>query len=388
MDRASTKNGPQRAVVVSSVDSGDCITEFRMGISQFLAEKRNYTIANLMPDDIDNWPPDFHPAIRVDGIIAHVALRERAQKLKAFGVPIVDLSGEMTDDPAFIPVDCDNSAAARMAAERFLQRGFTSFAYYGVSSRQSSDILKSAFASTVDKAGHRCQSLLVDASEGFATPTLKNWISKLPRHTALLCMNDYRAHAALRCCQATGRSVPDDIAVMGMNNNKSYCLCATVPLSSVDTNLRGLGYAAMRILSSAIENPVKPKLRRTYLVPPGTIFERESTAVYPVEPPWLADVLAHLDRNIDRPLAATDLAEAAGVAHSTLQAAFHKTFGTTAGKYILSVKMREAKRLVEEGRFSIKEIAAKTGFSSMNYFSRSYRNYYGRSPTKARAAGA
>ena len=122
----------------------------------------------------------------------------------------------------------------------------------------------------------------------------------LPPRTAVLCMHDVRAINALNVCLRLGRAVPHDIAIMGRANDVALCQCAPVPISSIDINMRGRGYAAI---------------------------------------------------------------------------------GTSANKYILSVKMREAKRLVENGGLSVKEIAGRTGFSTQSYFSRAYTAYYGRPPS-------
>ena len=90
------------------------------------------------------------------------------------------------------------------------------------------------------------------------------------------------------------------------------------------------------------------------------------------------------DDNIDQRIALGDLAAAAGISQSALQNAIHKTFGMSVNKYILSVKMREAKRLIDHGGYSVKELAARTGFSTQSYFTRAYTAYYGRPPSKTR----
>ena len=81
------------------------------------------------------------------------------------------------------------------------------------------------------------------------------------------------------------------------------------------------------------------------------------------------------------------IAKAAGVSHTALQRAFRKAFGTTPGKYIMSVKMREAKRLLDKCRLNVKEIAKRTGFSSPQYFSHAYHDFYGHPPISDRRAG-
>ena len=87
-------------------------------------------------------------------------------------------------------------------------------------------------------------------------------------------------------------------------------------------------------------------------------------------------------------LTADDLASAAGVSQTALQEAFHKAFGMSAVQYIRSVKMREAKRLTDAGELSVKEIAARTGFSSVSYFSRTYSGFYGCAPSRNAGGGA
>ena len=87
---------------------------------------------------------------------------------------------------------------------------------------------------------------------------------------------------------------------------------------------------------------------------------------------------------MERPVSAAALAEAVGVSASTLRAAFRKALGTSLGKYSLSVRMREAKRLMMEERFSVKEVAVRTGFSSQAYFSAAYHAFYGCSPSQSR----
>lgn len=114
------------------------------------------------------------------------------------------------------------------------------------------------------------------------------------------------------------------------------------------------------------------------------IIERESTATYPVNPPWLAKAPLLLDSNLDKPISAADLANAVGVSQTALQNSFRKAFGTTVGKYILSAKMHTARRLLGEEGLSVKEVAAKTGFSTPNYFCQTYHAFYGHPPSAER----
>jgi len=140
----------------------------------------------------------------------------------------------------------------------------------------------------------------------------------------------------------------------------------------------------LQLLEEMIDNPELAKEKKRIFIPPLGVVERESTNVYPVDPPWLTKALSLIDDNLDQRIALADLAAAAGISQSALQNAIHKTFGMSVNKYILSVKMREAKRLIDYGGYSVKELAARTGFSTQSYFTRAYTAYYGRPPSADR----
>ena len=377
-----------KEIVVVSIGVGNHLTELKIGIAEYLQAHRGFYIYHLNVDNMDD--AKFATALsrsKCHGIISNTYRPQRIAMLREKGVPFVDLTGNLEDDDYVVSVDHDPAKIGRLAAESFLRRGFTNFAYVYADLTDFSKKMMGAFRQHVENAGCKCIALDPAGTEPGSrviTKLLDQWIATLPPHTALFCANDWRAESALFSCLKAGRIVPDEIAIMGVDNDIPRCLGAAVPLSSIDPNWRGLGYAAMRIMAHILEHPVKPKKRPVFRVPPRGIVERKSTAIYPVNPPWLANALALLDTKMDQPLSAADLATAAGVSQTALQEAFHKTFGTSAGKYILSVKMREAQRLVNDGYLSVKEMAARLGYSSQSYFCRAYSSYYGRPPSKAR----
>ena len=362
--------------------------EILMGMAQYAQRRRNISIKCI---------EDYHVAEKniftgCDGIFMAVSDEKAMARMSATGLPIVR-HYDYPKRPDMIDIGFDDRKIGTMAAEWFLRRGFKSFAYCGSHGSSDSNEVEKAFVSTVAKAGFKClvfekpgsmRSRKYKRSLDVLVRSLDKWIPTLPPHTAVLCMHDFRASHFLYACLRHDRSVPDDIAIMGQYNDIAFCACSPVTITSIDVNPRAMGEAAMRILENAIDNPVGPKLRRTFFVPPVGIVERESTAVYPVNPPWLAKVLLMLDENLDKSISATDLAKAAGVSQTMLQKAFHKAFGTTAGKYITSVKMREAKRLIDESQISLKEVSLRTGFSSPQYFSHAYHEFYGRPPVSDR----
>ena len=349
------------AFITDSVDTPSFAQRILSGIAGYMQKQRGFALQQIPFAEIANDTLND----RFDGIITNLCAKHTRNLLDMLGktkLPIVDTGAEI-GAPSLIRVDIDIVREGAMAAEWFLRRGFRNFAYcgfHGTTTYPFDEILENAFASTVEKAG--CQCLV------FNMPPVTNEDKQYLHFVEL------------------ARAVPDDIAIMGRLNDITTCVCAPVPITSVKSNLEGQGYAAMRILANAIENPVAPKLRPVFRVQPLGIVERESTAVYPVDPPFLAKALLLLDEKMDRPLSAAALAEAAGVSSATLRAAFRKVLGTSLGKYALSVRMHEAKRLIMEERFSVKEVAARIGFSSQAYFCYAYRAFYGHPPSQSRNA--
>ena len=366
--------------------------DFFMGFAQYVQKRRDIIVRHIEPTQIGN----AGVLDGLDGVIAHVSDKSILDRLRGSGLPIVFI-GETRS--GLIGVDIDSASAGTMAAEWFLRRGFRSFAYCGFRGLRGiiyQDDYEEAFSAAVAKAG--CECRIYDEAaitkNSFERDHLANllaglnaWIPTLPTRTAVLCMHDRRALHVLNTCLQLGRTVPDDIAIMGMCNDVAICSCASVPISSIDMNMRGVAYAAMRIATNVIDKPVKPKPHPTFVVPPIGIVERASTNVYPVNPPCLSKALLLIDENIGRSISIPKLAKAVGVSRTTLQEAFRKSMGTSGVKYIQSVKMREAKHLVEEGVLNVKEISARLGFSSPSYFCRTYRAFFGIPPSRETRRG-
>ena len=371
--------------------TGEYGREFLKGVAQYARERRDWRL-RLHPLTSSD---DGNPIAGCDGIISRAAEAATMRWLKASGLPLVDAFCQ-DPDAGVIGVDSDHDAIATMAAEYFLNHKFTNFAYCGYRGTRYSDMLAAAFARTLAKAGHKCleyrtvelptDAMILDdkARKPRSPHRLAEWIAKLPPRTALFCANDLRAYHVLNICNEIGRKVPSDIAVLGVDNDTVLCSCASVPLSSIDPNAFGVGYAAAQALDELIEKRAKQfKAPPMQYVKPGDLIARESTECYPLDPPWLEKALIHVDANMNHPLSASDLIKLSGVSHTALQKMFTRKIGMSPGHYILTVKMREAQRLLTtRKKMRMSEIAERTGFADQKYFCRTYHGYFGHAPSR------
>ena len=254
-----------------SATSSDSKIDMENGVLG-IADNRGFTLQSVPFSEISR----DSLVGRFDGIIINLgteSTRSLLAMLKGTGIPVVD-TGADVEDPALIRVDVDLASEETIAAEWFLRRSFRNFAYcgfHGAGVYQFSDTVERGFAATVKKAGYRSLVFKMPKASGGSKRylrtlrlALEKWIATLPPRTAVMCVHSRRAAFLAEVCLSLGRSVPDDIAIMGRHNDITVCTCAPVPVTCVDSDLEGLGFAAMRILAEAIEHPAAPKLRPSF----------------------------------------------------------------------------------------------------------------------------
>jgi LacI family transcriptional regulator len=192
-----------------------------------------------------------------------------------------------------------------------------------------------------------------------------------------------RAYHLAEACRSQGLQIPEDVAILGADDDELVCNFSDPPLSSIDQNAFGIGYAAAKTLESMLQNPdVVPS---PVLIDPIRLIERESTRIYTVSPPWLSDALIFIRRNISNNITASDVYAAVGKSHTLVDSAFRRTFGTSVQKTIIRTRLEEAKRLIRDTSLTLTEISAKTGFSTAQYFCSSFSKTFGTSPSAYRS---
>ena len=214
---------------------------------------------------------------------------------------------------------------------------------------------------------------------------MRRWLRKLPTPVAVFCSHDLRAHQVLTICREAGISVPHEAAILGVDDDAILCSFMAPTLSSIDPNGFEAGRAAVRIAREMLQSAEARRNPPQVFVKPLRLNARESTEVYPVEPPWLAEALAYINRNARRGASASDVFRHVGLSHTAVGIAFRRKMGVSVQKLLARTRLAEAGRLVECGS-SVTDAARKAGFSSVQYFCRAFAAEHGMPPAAWQAA--
>ena len=214
---------------------------------------------------------------------------------------------------------------------------------------------------------------------------MRNWLRRLPKPVAVFCSHDLRAHQVLTLCRDIGITVPQEVAILGVDDDAILCGFTSPTLSSIDPNGFETGREAVRIAREMLRNPKARSIPPQSFVKPLRLIVRESTEVYPIDPPWLSDALVYINRNAANGISAADVFAHVGLSHTTVGSAFRLKLGVSVQDYLSKTRLSEACRLLRSGA-SVTDVARRTGFSSVQYFCRVFASVYKISPLAWQAA--
>ena len=333
-----------------------------------------------------------------DGFIVRVTNDDVAKTFAQTGKPLVDVFEGCTSQP-FVKVIQDATRISQLAVRHFILHHFSTFGFFGHEGMAYSDMRRHAFVECLrlHRMGCFIYNTPASAIRNFEYNVMKKekysadseersiarWVRKLPKPIAVFSSHDLRAYQLIKVCRELGVAVPSEIAVLGVDDDELLCNFTDPTISSIDPNACGIGFKAAETLSALMNGTHCPPIVR---VKPTRLIERKSTAIFPLDPPWLSDALVFIRANVRKRLSALDVYRHVGHSHTMVNDAFRKVLKTTVSKEIANSRIIEAYRLVSTTTIPFVEIAKMSGFASVQYFTRSFTAAYGKSPSQIRDA--
>jgi LacI family transcriptional regulator len=328
-------------------------------------------------------PPPWLKNWDGDGIISRAAYREIAELVLELKIPTVDLNEQVTG--LGLPlIFNDHPAIGRMAAEHLLERGFTQFAFIGHPGIYWSENRLRGFRETVEAAGWHCEEFRAGGktlrryhqrSWEKEMEQVAEWVRALPKPAGLMACNDFRAVQLLDACRRAGVAVPEEVAVIGVDDEEVACQMANPPLSSVVPDAVHIGFEAAALLDLLMKKK-KPPYNELY-VPPTGIVARRSTDATAISDPTVAAAMRFIRERACSGIDVGDVLAHLAVSRSTLQRRFERLLHRSIHDALLAERLRKVKELLIETTLSREEIAIRTGFAHPEYLSAVFKEHNG-----------
>jgi LacI family transcriptional regulator len=319
-----------------------------------------------------------------DGVISRHTTQNLAQSCQELKLPLVDLN-DTPPLPGVPKIRPDNTVMGHLGAEHFMERGYRHYGFCGFSNAGWSCERRDGFAEALRLTGHECRVFDVEYP-GDLTPlwdakqvtALGIWLRHLPKPIAVMACNDMRALQVISAAQAVDLLVPEEVAILGSNNDTVRCDLAQPPLSSVVSNAFQSGYKAAEFLDQLMAGQ---KLEAYDVrIEPVEVITRHSTDILAIADKNVAAALSFIRENACRGISVEEVLPHAFASRSVLEKKLRRYLGRSPQAEIRRVQVAKIRQLLLETDFPLKKIAELTGFEHVEYMCVVFKRLIGVSP--------
>jgi len=317
-----------------------------------------------------------------DGIIMREIPQSRG--IIDLGIPAIISSAQKTSIPGAANIVGDVEADGKMAAEHLLERGFKNFAYCGFSDDLWwSKARGESFEKTIGQAGYKvhfyeqpkAKAKRTWAKEQFI---LADWLKSLPKPTGLMACIDERSANVVEACKIAGLYIPEEVAVIGVDNDDLICDLSTPPLSSIALNDEMTGYNAAELLDKLMAG--EKTTQQVITLSPTHVVTRQSTDTFAIDDPDVIEAVRFIHNNATEQILVDDVVNHVAMTRRTLQRRFHAVLGRTISDEIMHTRIELACKMLVETNQPISLIALNLGQADINHVSRWFKKLKGMTP--------
>jgi len=319
---------------------------------------------------LTSWKPDG--IIMRDSLITNELL-----KLK---IPTI-LAIHNSSYPKNLPViKTDSRSIAKMASDHLIEKGFKSFAFCGFDDYDWSNERKMFFCRFNSEFGYNTHVYVPPKS--IKTHDWEKeerhvceWIKTLPKPVGILACNDDRGQHILEVCKRIDLKVPEDVAVVGVDNDPMICEIGDPPLTSIALNVESAGYEAAKLLDRLINN--KKTKGQQIIVSPTHIVQRQSSDILAVNDAEVASAIRFIKGNAKNKILVNDVVKTTRISRRTLEQRFRKTVHRSIYDEIRRVRVEWISKLLIETDLPISQITSFFNFTDVEHISRYFKKEKG-----------
>lgn len=365
------------------------------GVSAYARTHGPWTFLHVEREPEEQLPRDL-AQLKPDGVIARVQNEQISRAIESLGVPVVDLLGKV-DIPGRHAITADARLASIAVFQHFHNLGHTHYAFCGfpgidfsdircnrfrevVSAQTSSELIE--FVADARPAGGKSGIISRERSGEHEIAQLGAWVMSLPKPVAVYACNDNRGRQLLDACNLFGVKVPEEVAVVGVDNDPVICELANPPMSSLDPDAERIGYDGAAMLDRLMRGvDVPPGVQR---IPPRGVAARRSSEMLAVDDPIVAAAIHTIREQACAKLTVDGLADQLHVSRATLERRFSRVLKSTPHGEITRVRLERTRQLLLETDYKLHAIAGMTGFCSPAHLSVVFKSAFGTAPGEYR----
>jgi LacI family transcriptional regulator len=334
--------------------------------------------------------PEHLPGWVGDGVIGEIYTQEDLENLQSLGIPIVNTSS--SDLARDVPtVSVDNHAIGRMAAEHLVDCKLDNFAFIGPKGLCHVRERLEGFARALEDAGSKCQTLLYqplprrsrhESEESVDPSYLKDAVGELKFPVGIMTSSDRVGFSVLEASRQLGLRSPEDIALVGVDNDDIFCQLAYSTMTSIEPNAREVGFQAASLLDSLMNGstPEQTRIR----IPPQRLLFRNSTDMSRSKYPEVARALRFIRNHANEFIDVTNVLDVVPVSRRWLEMKFKEEVGHGIYQEIRRVHIERARELLETTDWPVLRVVRESGFSSAERFDFAFQKLVGMSASEYR----
>ena len=360
--------------------------EILEGIAKYQTSHARWSVY-LDERDLQAAPPAWLLERQWDGIICRTTNDELASSIISRRIPAVDLN-DRYGGHGLPRIRSNMHAIGQLGAEHLYERGFRHFAFCGFKHETWSSERLEGYVSELQKLDASCD-VYESVWRGKGVPKwdsdqqkIAAWISSLPKPVGIMACNDVRGHQVLNACEESGNFVPEQVAVIGVDNNALLCDFCNPPLSSIQPNPQRVGYEAAMLLGRLMDGGSAESMD-TLIDPVGVIL-RQSTDSLGIDDPSVVAAIAFIRERAFFGVTVEQIVEHVAVSRSHLERSFRKYLGHSPQHEIRWTQIKRIKQLLVETDLPLASIAALVGFEHTEYMTVVFKRLTGKSPAAYR----
>ncbi len=322
-----------------------------------------------------------------DAVIARVGTKKQADELHSCNLPIINVSGIELPEADFPKVMVNYESGSALAVDHFVDRGYNHFAYVGPLNYRYVRRHAECFRRAVEETGSTHHQF--DHRGGLSSSRnwrqrmdeLGDWLESLPKPVGVYCWATWPGLQVIDVCRERHITVPDEVAVLGDDDDPLLCDAASPPMSAVVTASEQLGYLAAQYLDDLLAGKEVPQ---ETLVDPIEITTRRSTEALAITDDELRKAVIFLRQNAYGPLTVDEIADAVPMTRRSLERKFRQFFERTPHEELQRLRLSRVKELLARTDLSIAKVAERAGFANPEHMTTLFRKHFQTTPLRYR----